>query len=61
MELLTGNRTFRDYIEAQANEILKAVDADMQRDPERFRQQALSWIEENAEGFRANWEHSHAA
>jgi hypothetical protein len=47
---------FRSYVEAEANEILSAIDEATQRDPERFREEALAWIEKNAEGFRLKWE-----
>jgi len=47
---------FKNYIEAQANEILSAIDEETRRDPERFRDEAIAWIEKNAEVFRRNWE-----
>ena len=52
---------FKEYVEAQANEILKAVDDDVKHDPDRFRQEAIAWIEKNAEGFRQRWERKQTA
>ncbi len=52
---------FKDYIEAQASEILRSVDDDVKCDPDRFRQEAIAWIEKNAEGFRQRWEQDRAS
>jgi hypothetical protein len=47
---------FKNYIEAEAKEILMAIDEEALRDPDCFRTQAIAWIEKNAEGFRRKWE-----
>jgi hypothetical protein len=47
---------FQDFIEAEAKEILSAIDEQTQRDPELFRREAIAWIEKNAEAFRRRWD-----
>ncbi|MBD3391249.1 MAG: hypothetical protein GF418_04260 [Chitinivibrionales bacterium] len=52
--------SFKEYIQAQASEILDAVGDDVKCDPDRFRREAIAWIERNAEHFRRRWENRHA-
>ena len=47
--------SFRDYIEAEIDEILNSMDEQCRQDPELCRKSAIEWIEKNAEFFRKRW------
>lgn len=46
---------FRDYIEAEIDEIMSSMDERCRQDPELFSKSAIEWIEKNAEFFRKQW------
>ena len=46
---------FREYIEAEINEIMSSMDERCRQDPELCRKSAIEWIEKNAEFFRKQW------
>ena len=47
--------SFRNYIEAEIDEIMNSMDERCRRDPELCRKSAIEWIEKNAEFFRKQW------
>jgi hypothetical protein len=51
---------FHEFMAAEVNEILQSMDDECRRDPERLRQNAMVWIENNAAGFRNRWNASHS-
>ena len=46
---------FREYVEAEINEIMSSMDERCRHDPELCRKSAIEWIEKNAEYFRKQW------
>jgi hypothetical protein len=56
---MVGN--FKDYVKAQADEILRSVKDEVRCDPDRLRREAIAWIEKNAEAFRKRWDRVHAS
>lgn len=47
---------FREYIEAELDEMLDSMDERCRQDPELCRKSAIEWIEKNAECFRNHWD-----
>ena len=46
---------FREYIEAEVDEIMNSMDERCRQDPDLCRKNAIEWIEKNAEFFRRQW------
>ena len=46
---------FREYIEAEVDEIMSSMDERCRQDPELCSKNAIEWIEKNAEFFRKQW------
>ncbi|MFW5775371.1 MAG: hypothetical protein ACOCW2_03695 [Chitinivibrionales bacterium] len=51
---------FDRFIKAERQEIMRSMDEECRKDPIRFRQWTLSWVEENAESFRQKWNRQNA-
>ncbi len=47
---------FREYVEAELQEIMNSMDERCRKDPDRCRQVAIEWIEKNAKVFREQWD-----
>lgn len=47
--------SFKEFVEAEVNEIMSSMDEMCLQDPELRRRVAIEWIEKNAEGFREQW------
>ncbi len=46
---------FREFVEAEVNEIMSSMDERCRKDPDLCRKVAIEWIEKNAEVFRKQW------
>ena len=46
---------FREFIEAEIDEIRSSMDERCRQDPELCSKKSIEWIEKNAEFFRKQW------
>jgi hypothetical protein len=53
------NEKFYEFMTAEVNEILASMDDECRQNPELLRQRAIYWIEQNAAGFREQWNQVH--